>query len=92
MTRLTLIDPAEATGKARELLSAVEARLRFPPNMMRTMAVSPAGREGYLCFSSALGRRRARGEGPRADRARRSRGQRLRTAWPPIRRSARWWV
>jgi hypothetical protein len=55
MTRLTLIDPAEATGKAREPLSAVEARLRFPPNMMRTMAVSPAGREGYLCFSSALG-------------------------------------
>ena len=55
MTRLTQIDPAEATGKAKELLSAVEAKLRFTPNMMRTMAVSPAVLDGYLCFSSALG-------------------------------------
>src|SRR3972149_2421937 len=55
MTRLTPINPAEATGKAKELLSAVEAKLRFTPNMMRTMAVSPAVLDGYLCFSSALG-------------------------------------
>src|SRR3989338_364777 len=55
MTRLTPIDPAEATGKARELLSAVEAKLRFTPNMIRTMAVSPPVLDGYLCFSSALG-------------------------------------
>ena len=55
MTRLTPIDPAEATGKAKELLSAVQAKLRFTPNMMRTMAVSPAVLDGYLCFSSALG-------------------------------------
>src|SRR3972149_1682920 len=55
MTRLTPIDPAEATGKARELLSAVEAKLRFTPNMIRTMAVSPPVLDVYLCFSSALG-------------------------------------
>ena len=55
MTRLTPIDPAAATGKAKELLSAVQAKLRFTPNMMRTMAVSPAVLDGYLCFSSALG-------------------------------------
>ncbi|OGL08836.1 MAG: peroxidase [Candidatus Rokubacteria bacterium RIFCSPLOWO2_02_FULL_73_56] len=55
MTRLTPIDPAAATGKAKELLSAVEAKLRFTPNMMRTMAISPAVLDGYLCFSSALG-------------------------------------
>ena len=55
MTRLTPIDPAEATGRAKELLSAVQAKLRFTPNMMRTMAVSPPVLDGYLCFSSALG-------------------------------------
>jgi len=55
MTRLTPIDPAEATGKAKELLSAVEAKLRFTPNMMPTMAASPAVLDGYLRFSSALG-------------------------------------
>src|SRR3990172_9463200 len=55
MTRLTPINPAEATGKARELLSAVEGKLRFTPNMMRTMAISPAVLDGYLCFSTALG-------------------------------------
>ena len=54
MTRLTPIDPAEATGKARELLSAVQAKLRFTPNMMRTMAVSPAVLDAYLGFSAAL--------------------------------------
>jgi hypothetical protein len=48
MTRLIPIDSAEATGKARELLKAVEAKLRFTPNMMRTMAVLPAVLEGYL--------------------------------------------
>ena len=55
MTRLTPIDPAEATGKARELLSAVETKLRFTPNMMRTMAISPGVLDGYLSFSTALG-------------------------------------
>lgn len=55
MTRLTPIDPAEATGKTRDLLSAVTAKLRFTPNMMRTMAISPAVLDGYLCFSSVLG-------------------------------------
>jgi uncharacterized peroxidase-related enzyme len=55
MTRLNPIDPAEATGKTKELLSAVQAKLHFTPNMMRTMAVSTAVLDGYLCFSSALG-------------------------------------
>lgn len=54
MTRLTLIDPAEATGKAKQLLDAVQAKLKITPNMTRVMANSPAVLESYLSFSSAL--------------------------------------
>ena len=54
MTRLKAVDPAVATGKAKELLGAVNAALGITPNMMRTMANSPAVLEGYLNFSGAL--------------------------------------
>jgi uncharacterized peroxidase-related enzyme len=54
MTRLTAINPTEATGKAKNLLDAVNKKLGLTPNMMRTMANSPAVLEGYLNFSGAL--------------------------------------
>jgi uncharacterized peroxidase-related enzyme len=54
MTRLTAINPTEATGKAKDLLDAVNKKLGLTPNMMRTMANSPAVLEGYLNFSGAL--------------------------------------
>ena len=54
MTRLKAVDPSAATGKAKELLGAVNAALGVTPNMMRTMANSPAVLEGYLSFSGAL--------------------------------------
>jgi uncharacterized peroxidase-related enzyme len=54
MSRITAIDPAKATGKAKELLDAVEKKLGLVPNMMRTMAHSPSVLEGYLNFSDAL--------------------------------------
>jgi uncharacterized peroxidase-related enzyme len=53
-SRLTAIDPAQAQGKAKELLDAVKAKLGMVPNMMRTMAHSPAAWEGYWAFSGAL--------------------------------------
>ena len=52
--RLTAIDPATATGKAKDLLTAVHATLGITPNMMRTMANSPAVLDGYLSFGAAL--------------------------------------
>ncbi|MEW6775970.1 MAG: carboxymuconolactone decarboxylase family protein [Bdellovibrionota bacterium] len=55
MTRLPAIDPANATGQARELLGNVQAKLGLTPNMMRTMANSAPVLEGYLSFSAALG-------------------------------------
>jgi uncharacterized peroxidase-related enzyme len=54
MTRLTPVDPAAATGKAKELLDAVQAKMGMRPNLMRTMAASPAVLDAYLAFSGAL--------------------------------------
>jgi len=55
MPRIEAIDPKEATGKARELLDGVKAKIGKAPNLMRTFANSPAALEGYLNFSGALG-------------------------------------
>ena len=55
MERIKAINPEEATGKSKELLDGVQKKLGMTPNMMRTMAQSPAVLEGYLSFSGALG-------------------------------------
>jgi uncharacterized peroxidase-related enzyme len=54
MTRLNVIQTDKATGQAKELLEAVQAKLSITPNMTRVMANSPAVLEGYLSFSGAL--------------------------------------
>ena len=54
MTRLKAINPAEATGKTKELFNAIEGKLGMVPNMMRTMGNSSAVLEGYLNLSGAL--------------------------------------
>lgn len=53
--RITPVNPASAQPKAKELLDAVQKKLGITPNMMRTMAQSPAVLEGYLSLSGALG-------------------------------------
>lgn len=54
MQRLAAIEPEQATGKAKELLDATKAQLGMVPNLMKTLASSPAALEGYLSFSGAL--------------------------------------
>ena len=54
MSRIPAINPDHATGQAQRLLQGVESKLGFAPNIMRTMANSPAVLQGYLDFSSAL--------------------------------------
>jgi uncharacterized peroxidase-related enzyme len=56
MTRLTAVAPETATGKVKELFTAVEGKLGSVPNMMRTMGNSAAVLEGYLNLSGALGK------------------------------------
>jgi len=56
MSRLTPINPENASGKAKELLDAVQKKLGMVPNLMRTMVTSPAVLEGYLGLSDTLSR------------------------------------
>jgi uncharacterized peroxidase-related enzyme len=55
MQRIAAVDHAEANGKARQLLDAVQAKLGITPNLMKTLATAPAALEGYLNFGAALG-------------------------------------
>jgi uncharacterized peroxidase-related enzyme len=54
--RLNPVDPAHASGKAKQLLDEVQSTYGRTPNLMRTLANSPAALEAYLDFSDALGR------------------------------------
>lgn len=54
MSRIQPVNYEQSTGRVRELLDAVTAQLGMTPNMMKTMARSPAVLEAYLNFSGAL--------------------------------------
>ena len=54
MPRLTAIAPEAAEGKSKTLLEAVKAQLGMAPNLMQTMAHSPAVLDSYLKFSGTL--------------------------------------
>lgn len=55
MQRITAVKHEESTGRTKELLDGVNKKLGFVPNLMGTMASSPAVLEAYLNFSGALG-------------------------------------
>jgi len=54
MPRIAPVDPAAASGKAKDLLAGVEKALGTTPNLMRTLAHSPSALAGYLGFGAAL--------------------------------------
>ncbi|MGA2419730.1 MAG: carboxymuconolactone decarboxylase family protein [Candidatus Acidiferrum sp.] len=54
MSRLPALQTEAAPGKSKQLLEAVQAKLKITPNMTRVMANSPAVLEAYLSFSGAL--------------------------------------
>lgn len=54
MQRLMAINPSAAEGRARELLERVQQKLGVAPNIVRTMANSPAVLEGYLNLAGSL--------------------------------------
>lgn len=53
-SRIATVDAGTAQGKAQELLTVVKAKFGKAPNMMKTMAHSPAVLEGYLALAGAL--------------------------------------
>src|SRR6266581_2436078 len=61
MPRLTPLDPATATGEAKELLAGIQAAFGMTPNMARTMARNPAVLKGWIELNSALGKTLTRG-------------------------------
>src|SRR5277367_2982473 len=54
MSRLPALQTETAPGKSKDLLEAVQAKLKITPNMTKVMANSPAVLEAYLSFSGAL--------------------------------------
>ncbi len=56
MSRLKSIDPAKATGPAKEMLDGIQKKMGKVPNIFRAMANSPAALGVYLGASEALSR------------------------------------
>ena len=54
MPRITAVDPAVATGAAKQLLDIVQSQLGMTPNLMRTLANAPAALKGFLDLNTAL--------------------------------------
>jgi uncharacterized peroxidase-related enzyme len=54
VNRIIQLDPAQATGKTRQLFEAVQVKWGAVPNLFRVLGVSPGALEGYLHFGDAL--------------------------------------
>lgn len=54
MAKLKMIDRNQATGTAKELLDQVRAQFGVTPNLMRSLANSPAVLGSYVNFYTAL--------------------------------------
>jgi uncharacterized peroxidase-related enzyme len=54
MSRITALDPVNATGQNAELFAAVKSQLGLVPNLMRTFGHSPAALDAYLNFGAKL--------------------------------------
>ncbi len=54
MNRIAQLDPAQATGKTKQLFEVVQARLGMVPNLIQVLGTAPAVLEGYLDFCGAL--------------------------------------
>lgn len=56
MQRITIVDPAIATGQTKSMLDAVQAQLGVTPNFIRLLANAPAALEGFLGFYTIAGK------------------------------------
>ncbi len=55
MARIQPLAPEKAEGKTRTQLEAIGKKLGIVPNLVKTLARSPAALDGYLTLSGALG-------------------------------------
>jgi uncharacterized peroxidase-related enzyme len=54
MARIRGIDTSSAQGKVRDTLRDIEKAMGMLPNMLKSMAASPAALQAYLCMEKAL--------------------------------------
>ena len=54
MNNIKPLDPAQATGKAKQLFDAIKAKLGKVPNTFRVIGNSAAALEGYINLSAAV--------------------------------------
>jgi uncharacterized peroxidase-related enzyme len=54
MNTIQQLDPAQATGKTKQLFDAIQSQLTFVPNLYRVVGNSPAALEGQLALNAAL--------------------------------------
>ena len=54
MQVLKSMDPAGATGKTKQIFDGLQKTLGTVPNLMRTIANSPAALNAYMSFNAAL--------------------------------------
>src|SRR5215470_5968397 len=55
MQTIKSLDPASATGKTKQIFDGLQKALGTVPNLMRTLANSPAALNAYMSFNAALG-------------------------------------
>lgn len=55
MQNLPSVNPTDATGKTKQIFDGLQKNLGTVPNLMRTLANSPAALNAYMSFNAALG-------------------------------------
>ena len=54
MDHIKIVDPAQATGKSKELLTALQNNIKSVPNLAKVLANSHAALKAWMGFDSAL--------------------------------------
>src|SRR5260370_12622409 len=54
MAQINIIDPSQTTAKSKELLTALQNKIKSVPNLAKALANSPAALKGWMEFDSAL--------------------------------------
>ena len=54
MAQIKIVDPAQGTGKSKELLTALENKIKSLPNLAKALANSPAALKAWMEFDNAL--------------------------------------
>src|SRR6266849_5180078 len=54
MAQIKIVDPAQATGKSKQLLTTLQNNIKSVPNLAKALANSPAALKAWMEFDSAL--------------------------------------